>query len=120
MTDLTHARFRQSQKELALSRSDDWFETLGPSKLKRADHTKDVCDKIKAIHEEPTISVSVIEGLDFAVPSRFSELAEQIRKSAYILEFEDNWDDEGSTAYSKITLNAAINFVLEYSKAIWE
>ena len=120
MTDLTHVEFLQSQKELALSRSDDWFETLGPSKLKRADHTKEVCNKIIAIHEEPTISVSVIEGLDFVVPSRFGELAEQIGKSAYILEYEDNWDDEGSIAYSKITFSAAINFALKYSKAIWE
>ncbi len=120
MTDLTHAGFHQSPKELALKPSDDWFELHSPLKLKRADHTKAVCDKIITTHEEPTISISVIEDLDFVVPSRFSELAEQIRKSAYLLKYEDNWDDEGSEAYSKETFSAAINFAIEYSKAIWE
>ena len=123
MTDLSDEKIRKSPKELALS-SSDWRSPANQwhsqAKLRRAEHTKDVCDKITAIHEEPTISVSVIEGLDFVVPSRFSELAEQIRKSAYILEYEDNWDDEGSIAYSKKTFSAAINFAIEYSKAIWE
>ncbi len=120
MTDLIDARFLQSPKELAFNRNDDWLGPLGTLKLKRADHTKDVCDKFIRIHEEATISVSVIEGLDFVVLSRFSELAEQIRKSAYILEYEDNWDDEGSIAYSKKTFSAAINYAIEYSRAIWE
>ncbi len=123
MTDLSDEKIRQSPKELALS-SSDWRSPANQRhsqvKLRRAEHTKDVCDKITAIHEEPTISVSVIEGLDFVVPSRFSELAEQIRKSAYILEYEDNWDDEGSIAYTKKTFSVAINFAIEYSKAIWE
>ena len=132
MTDLIDARFLQSPKELALNRNDespkelalnrndDWLGPLGTLKLKRARHTKDVCKQIITVRAEPIICVSVGEGLDFVVPSRFSELAEQIRKSAYILEYEDNWDDEGSIAYSKKTFSAAINFAIEYSKAIWE
>ncbi len=120
MTDLTYAGFQQSPKELALNRNDDWRELLSPAKIKRADHAKDVCDQIKTIHAEPTISVSVVEGLDFMIPSRFSNLAEQIRKSAYILELEDNWDDEGSEVYSKETFSAAINFAIDYCKTIWE
>ena len=33
---------------------------------------------------------------------------------------KDNWDDEGSEAYSKETFSLAINFAIKYSKAIWE
>lgn len=36
---------------------------------------------------------------------------EEILKSKYMLEFEDNWDDEGSKAYDIETWNRAISFL---------
>jgi len=123
MTDLSPEKIRRSPKEPMLSQ-EDWLLPADPwlsqAKLKKVEHTRAVCDRIKESRSEPASTIIVAEGLEFTVPARFNELAEQIRQSAYILEYEDNWDDEGSIAYSKQTYRAAINFAIKYSKEIWE
>lgn len=50
---------------------------------------------------------SVKKELDFLMPC--------FKKSESILHLEDNWDDEGSKAYSFETWEASIKFVIEYA-----
>jgi hypothetical protein len=50
----------------------------------------------------------------FSIPVKFEDLANEIKRSSYILELPDNWDDEGSKSYKQETLIFAINFLLDY------
>jgi hypothetical protein len=51
---------------------------------------------------------------------KFSELNKEIEKSKYILDLKDNWDDEGSVGYDKITWVKSVEFVTKYANWILE
>lgn len=54
------------------------------------------------------------------IPEELSYLVETIDKSKYILDLQDNWDDEGSSKYDLQTWISAIRFLLNYSKILYE
>ena len=66
------------------------------------------------------VLVELSENLTFKLPFRFNELAKRIVAAKYILELEDNWDDEGSKSYSERTLKQAIDFIIEYTHWVWD
>jgi hypothetical protein len=51
---------------------------------------------------------------------KLSELNKEIEKSKYILDLKDNWYDEGSVGYDKITWEKSIEFVINYANWISE
>ena len=123
MSDLTYERFIKSAKESALA-SSDWRQANNEwtvdAKSRQASHTKRVCDRIQLSNSKPAITISFAEGLQFRLPHYFTEIAEQIDKSRFILELNDNWDDEGSIACSQKTFATAVTFVIKYCEAVWE
>ena len=50
------------------------------------------------------------EGFDY--PVEISYILDTVRESRRILEFEDDWDDEGSPAYSQSTWKRATDFLI--------
>jgi len=54
------------------------------------------------------------------IPNNFDKLYESIEKSKYILDLEDDWDDEGSPAYDKTTWIRAIKFIYNYTKKVYD
>ncbi len=64
--------------------------------------------------------IDLIDGKVRKVPRVFEGLKNAIEKSKYILELEDDWDDEGSLAYEKVTWLRAINFLLDYANAYYD
>lgn len=50
---------------------------------------------------------------------RLPHIAKVISDSKYILDFEEDWDDEGANATNLDTYNRAINFVRDYSIQIF-
>ncbi len=67
-----------------------------------------------------TIEVKIGEDYSFSLPIEFQDLAEQIKESTSILDFPDNWDDEGSISYKTETLIRAIDFIIKYAIWIWD
>jgi hypothetical protein len=55
-----------------------------------------------------------------SVPYQSRQIAEAIKASRKILELKYNWDDEGSTGYTEITWNRAIQFLTGHIKWLWE
>ncbi len=49
------------------------------------------------------------------LPSALLDIYDSIDKSKYILDFEDNWDDEDSPAYQVATLRSAILYIINLS-----
>lgn len=123
MSDLTYEGFRKPAKEFTLD-SRDWRlennQWTIEAKSRQALHTKRVCDRIRLSNSKPPITISFAEGFQFSLPHHFTEIAEQIEKSRFILELNDNWDDEGSIAYSQKTFATAATFVIKYCEAVWE
>ncbi len=52
------------------------------------------------------------------LPLQLEALYNAIEKSKYILDLQDNWDDEGSQGYTKETWYRAIQFIGNYAKWI--
>ena len=61
---------------------------------------------------------------DFKIPAypvaKLSLVDEAIEDSRRILELEDDWDGEGSSAYSVITWQRAVDFVSRYAERLRE
>jgi len=64
--------------------------------------------------------VKIDDEIILEIPIKFDELFQSIEKSKYILELEDDWDDEGSPAYDKATWIRAIEFLYNYTKKIYD
>lgn len=82
--------------------------------------TQEVFERIEMSNSKPENSIKLQGGLEFTVPHQFVNLAQEIKSANYILGLEDDWDDEGGIGYSENTLKSAIDFVINYSLAIWE
>lgn len=72
--------------------------------------------------EASMIVEEILPGFQIELPIEFAnmETIVEIKKSASILEKKDNWDGEGSKGYTKTTLVNAINFLVRYTKWVWE
>lgn len=84
-------RFEQEQPEISLI------------------ETKPIAIRIKLDSEE------IVE-----LPIQLKDIADVIEESKYMLSFKDNWDDEGSVGYKKVTWIRACKFIANYSKWIFE
>lgn len=65
----------------------------------------------------PDISITLESETIAVLPYELRSLVDEIEKSKYILELEDDWDDEGSIGYKKETWIKSIKFIVSY--AIW-
>lgn len=54
------------------------------------------------------------------VPTALKSLGDTIERSRWMLELVDNFDGEGSPAYSEETWGAAVTFLLRNAIALWE
>ncbi|MCH7928245.1 MAG: hypothetical protein IID03_09750 [Candidatus Dadabacteria bacterium] len=72
------------------------------------------------IKEKQNIVVKLDDEIILEIPPKFDELFKSIEKSKYILDLEDDWDDEGSPAYDKTTWIRAIKFIYNYTKKIYD
>jgi hypothetical protein len=59
-----------------------------------------------------------IDKLKISIPSPYSNLIQEIKKSMYIVDLKDNWDDEGAIGYSIVTWHTAVQFIINYTKWI--
>ena len=63
--------------------------------------------------------LSIKDNIEIKIPiSLVKDLELTIRESAYILDLKDNWDGEGSKAYSTETWVAAVEFTINFYKWI--
>ncbi len=62
-------------------------------------------------------SVEKVNSLPYVadLPPQLENLDRAIQKSRYMLDFPDNWDEEGSPAYSVNTWNIAVFFISNYA-----
>jgi hypothetical protein len=54
------------------------------------------------------------------IPNDLLYLFETIEKSKYILDLQDDWDDEGSEGYEELSWAASIKFILNYAKTLYD
>ena|SRR5579863_1747211 len=54
------------------------------------------------------------------IPSSLNHVADAIEKSRWMLELEDDWDGEGSPAYSTETWRRAASFLLKNALSLWQ
>jgi len=50
----------------------------------------------------------------------YQGLKAEIEQAKRILDFEDDWDGEGSPGYSEDTFNRAVSFLTTYAEGVWE
>lgn len=65
-----------------------------------------------ALNKKKKLSVS-------DMPANFGDIVAAIRASRDMLEWEDNWDDEGSPGYDESTWNRASNFITQNATRLW-
>ncbi len=53
------------------------------------------------------------------LPPNFQELMAEVNRSSRMSEWQDNWDGDGSPAYTKATLARAADFLLRNVTALW-
>jgi hypothetical protein len=53
------------------------------------------------------------------LPSNFQDLMTEVNRSRRMLEWDDNWDGDGSPAYDEATLARAADFLMRSSIALW-
>lgn len=56
-----------------------------------------------------------VNGNKYDIPVRLKHIAQQIEDAKVILEYKDDWDDEGAMATDINTFEKAVNFVVQYS-----
>ncbi len=66
------------------------------------------------------LNIDNLKGKTLTLPSELNELAEEIEHSKYILQLEDNWDDEGAIKYETTTWQKAVTFISTYAKMMFE
>lgn len=73
--------------------------------------------RIVRTSEEP-ITVKV-NNLTFQLPPILKHIAQQIEEAKEILNYTDNWDDEGAIATDFKTFEQAASFVVDYAKYVY-
>jgi hypothetical protein len=56
----------------------------------------------------------------FTLPYELRYLRNIVEKSRWMLDLQDDWDDEGSPAYSESTWRRAVTFLLKNALALWQ
>ncbi|ABX03316.1 MAG TPA: hypothetical protein DEF47_11250 [Herpetosiphon sp.] len=69
----------------------------------------------RQLHETPSISKQVLRWLN-KDKDHFDHIHQAIEKSRFMLELEDNWDEEGSVGYKEDTWIKAVNLLLDMVK----
>ncbi|TAK55851.1 MAG: hypothetical protein EPO24_11715 [Bacteroidetes bacterium] len=67
-------------------------------------------------HVQSACNVSISDHEVISFPPALTPLAEEIEHSKYILEFEDNWDDEGAIKYESATWVRAVVYISNAAK----
>ncbi len=62
------------------------------------------------------LEIRIDDELFFLIPDRLSNLYEAILKSKYILDLQDDWDENGGIAYDKTTWMRSIGFLINYAE----
>lgn len=60
-----------------------------------------------------------VNGNKYDIPVRLKHIAQQIEDAKVILEYKDDWDDEGAMATDINTFEKAVNFVVQYSVFVY-
>ncbi len=68
----------------------------------------------------PTLATKTRALLGIAVPTELDHVAGAVNDSRRILELPDNWDDEGSPAYSLDTWERAARFLLQSAVVLFK
>ena len=61
-----------------------------------------------------------VNGKSYTVPVSLKPVAHQIEEARIILEYEDDWDDEGAIATEIDTFEKAVNFLVDYSTFVYK
>lgn len=72
--------------------------------------------RVKQVVNEEKLRIELNEQIIAELPFELDELYAEIEKSKYMLEYEDDWDDEGSIGYETSTWKRAIQFIADYAK----
>jgi len=96
--------------------TEDWTELNNESEVNRAVMTGG-CQPRSLHNVTRAAEPRLVAGLN--IPSALNALADVFEASASILELEDNWDGEGSPAYSKETWERAGKTLLSAALMIW-
>jgi len=111
----------REDKEFILSKT--WWVILKPEKdlwLKESPNPSKIRQIGLRLKEKENLVVNLDEEIILEIPPKFDELFKSIEKSKYILDLEDDWDDEGSPAYDKTTWIRAIKFIYNYTKKVYD
>ncbi len=71
--------------------------------------------KVETFIEEENLQVELNNNIITELPFRFFKIYQAIEKSKYILELEDDWDEEDSAGYKENTWKKAIEFIANYA-----
>jgi hypothetical protein len=81
---------------------------------------RDIIDDLIRNSQPPTrFEPDSIDVLGFKLCGELTTIARRIEASRYILDLEDDWDEEGSTGYGEATWRAAVQIVVESANAYW-
>lgn len=98
----------------------DYREFILESSKQRCTRIENISNRITEYTASGRIDLAIGESIRVSLRSIFRDIAECIKSSEKILELGDNWDGEASVGYSEDTLRNAINFLVEYSKKIFQ
>lgn len=96
------------KKEKTSDFSFDWYNTLPQNET--IDNEYSLSNKS---HE-----LISINGKQFKMPLDCIEIIKEIKSSSYILDLQDDWDDNGAIPIKKIVYNTALEFLINYSNAL--
>lgn len=103
---------------------EDYYKTRGdlPSYIPRDEWKVDVRSLPYKSHIKPKDSDYAFEVLEkrFIVPVKLRHVASQIKESQEIVDYDDNWDDEGATATDGETYLKAVEFIVQYMTYVYE
>jgi hypothetical protein len=68
----------------------------------------------------PSLSHAPKKVCGIVLPQELTYLSKVIEKSRWMLDLRDNWDDEGSPAYTEKTWKRAMTFLLKNAVALWQ
>ncbi len=74
-------------------------------------------ESISSFHK--TINYEFKNKVIGTIPKQLSYLLLEIENSKYMLDFKDNWDEEGSKKYEETVWVSAVGFLLNYAKTLF-
>jgi hypothetical protein len=61
-----------------------------------------------------------VKGKTYRIPFRLRHIVTQILEATEILNYPDNWDDEGALATNQFTFEKAVTFITDYTAYIYQ